>query len=147
MDFKLRLMEAKDLALTLAWRNDPTVLRTAVTPNPISDKEHEAMFLHNNAIRLVFEVDGDPAGFVQVNRDPDELKGEWSFHMSKKYRGKKLSVIMLEATLYYLVTREGYKEVIAFVKEDNSVSEHLHQKLGFNDCGVKDGLIEFSKRL
>jgi RimJ/RimL family protein N-acetyltransferase len=148
MEFRLRPMEQKDLMITLEMRNDSTVLKTAITPNEISYKEHEAMFKFNNAIKLVFEVDNILVGYVQVSRDPDKVSGEWSFHMEKKQRGKGLSSIMLNAALYYLVTVEGYKSIISKVKTDNIISKHLHYKLGFEyDGEINDGMYNYKKKL
>lgn len=146
MEFKLRPMEAKDLDNTLMWRNDPDVLKTALTPNIITAKEHEAMFLYNNSIKLIFEVNGDPAGYVQVSRDPDKAQGEWSFHMSKRYRGQGLSNIMLGAALYYLAKKEGYTKIYSQVKEDNKISRNVHAKLGFS-IDMVDSHYHLSKKL
>lgn len=147
MEFKLRPMNASDLLTTLDWRNDPEVLKTALTPNIISAKEHEAMFLYNNAVKLIFEVDHKPAGYIQVSRDPDESKGEWSFHMGKKHKGEGLATIMLGAALYYLAKEEGYTLIEAKVKYDNAISKHLHSKLGFRYIDDKDGVFNFEKEL
>ena len=148
MNFKLREMTEADLIVALQWRNDPKVLKTAMTPNPISYKEYEAMLLYNNAIKLIFEVDGIPAGNIQISRDPDKPTGEWSFHLSKDYRGKGLSMIMLSAALYYLASKEGYEEVTAKVKFDNEISKEIHNKLGFEFLGYdKDNNLDFKKKL
>jgi RimJ/RimL family protein N-acetyltransferase len=147
MEFRLRPMEEKDLLVTLEMRNDPDVLKTAITPNVISPHEHAAMFYHNNSLKLIFEVDKHVAGYVQVSRDPDYNTGEWSFHVHKNYKGKGLATVMLGAALYYLVTKEGYKSVLARIKYDNAISKHLHNKLGFKYIDDKDGTFNFEKNL
>lgn len=136
MEFKLRPMEERDLEVTLNWRNDPEVLKSAKTSNKISAEEHKAVFLYNNAIKLVFEVDSILSGYVQFNRDPDQNTGEWSFHMSPESRGKGLSEIMLKAALYYIKKEEGYIAVTAIVQKHNTISNHLHKKLGFDLVGI-----------
>lgn len=143
MEFKLRPMEEKDLSATLAWRNDPEVRKFAQTQNIISSDEHEAMFKFNNAIKLVFEVDSVPAGYVQFTRDPDDLVGEWSFHMANEFRGKGLSEIMLLASLYYIKKEEGYNGVKSLVLKHNDISNHLHRKFGFEEIERKNNLIEY----
>lgn len=131
MDFTIRPMDEFDLSTTLEWRNDPTVLASAKTSNPISMNEHEAMYKYNNAIKLVFEFNNVPVGYVQFSRDPDHAAGEWSFHMAPEWRGKGLSEIMLKAALYYVNKKEGFEYVTSFVKKDNFISNKLHIKLGF----------------
>lgn len=147
MNFSIRPMEEKDLLITFQWRNEPDVVKTAMTVDIISYKEHEAMFKFNNSIKLVFEVNGHPAGYVQVSRDPDENKGEWAFHMGKKHKGKGLSTIMLKIALYYLINVEGYTEVYAKVKPDNALSQGLHTKLSFTYTGKDKDLFTYSKKL
>lgn len=148
MEFHLRPMEDKDLEVTFHWRNDSEVLRNAVSPEPISYNEHEALFKYNNAIKLVFEVDGVPVGFVSVTRDPDDpTTGEWSFHMSADHRGKGLSEIMLRATFYYMKTREGYNSLTSQVFRHNKISKHLHYKLGFDHVKDIGSLHQYYKAL
>lgn len=147
MKFVIRPMEEKDLEVTLKWRNDLEVLKNAQTPQPISEKEHEAVFKYNNAVKLIFEVDSTPAGFVSCTRNPDIAEGEWSFHMSKEFRGKGLSEIMLQSALYYLKKEEAYEKIYATVRKHNNISKHLHYKLGFNYIGDKDDFFEYSLNL
>lgn len=143
MEFILRPVEELDLEITFNWRNDPEVLKMAQTADPVTYFEHFAMFKHNNSIKLIFEVDKIPVGYVSVARDPDAPMGEWSFHMGPEYRGKGLSEIMLKTALYYLKTKEGYIKVLSRVKKDNNISKHLHYKLGFNYTEDKDNFHEY----
>lgn len=143
MEFNLRPVEECDLKLTLEWRNDPNVLKQAQTPDPISYFEHFASYKYNNSIKLIFEVDKTPVGYVTITRDPDAPAGEWSFHMGKTHRGTGLSEIMLKSALYYFKNKEGYVKVVSKVKKDNSISKHLHYKLGFTYTQDKDNFHEY----
>lgn len=145
--FELRPVEEKDLDVTLSWRNDPEVLKSAKTSNKISIEEHRAMFLYNNAIKLIFLVDDTPTGYVQFTRDPDQALGEWSFHFSSDARGKGLSEIMLKAALYYIKKEEGYIAVTSVVQKHNTISNHLHKKLGFDLVGDKGNFFEYDLAL
>lgn len=145
MDFSIRPMNSSDLVDTLIWRNDPEVRSTALTNDTISAREHEAMFLYNNSVKLIFDVDYKPVGYIQINVDPDTAKGEWSFHMNPEYKGKGLSTIMLSSALYYL--KDDYKELEARVKVDNKISIHLHEKLGFKCLYELNRIYHFSKKL
>lgn len=131
-------MEEKDLEVTFIWRNDPDVLKYAQAPNQVSMAEHAAVFKFNNSLKLIFEFDSQPIGFVSVTRDPNEPKGEWSFHLAKEFRGKGLSELMLRMTLHYLKTVEKYKIITSSVMPDNIVSNYLHHMLEFVQVHGKD---------
>jgi RimJ/RimL family protein N-acetyltransferase len=143
LSFKLRPMEEQDLAITLVMRNEPEVLKNAITSNVISAAEHDAMFRYNNAVKLVFEINGQLAGVISVSRDPDDSTGEWSFYMGKEFRGKGYSEIMLKSVLLYISKEEGYTGVRATVLKHNAVSKHLHYKLGFEHTGDKNNMHEY----
>lgn len=145
MEFIIRPMIESDLDTTLVWRNDSEVRKSALTNDIISHEEHKAMYLYNNAIKLIFEVNEYLVGYIQISIDPDTAKGEWAFHMNPIYKGKGLSTIMLSSALYYL--KDQYKELEARVKVDNKVSIHLHYKLGFKCQYERDRLYHFTKEL
>lgn len=147
MSTKLRPMTEADLDITFQWRNDPEVLKNAQTPSPISFKEHEAMFTHNNAVKLVYEVDGKPAGFVSCSREPEAGIGEWAFHLGDGYRGKGLAENMLKAALLYLKQEESYNTIKSRVFVHNLVSNYLHIKLGFDNASNKYNFIEYEIKL
>ena len=147
MIFTIRPMRETDLANTLKWRNDPEVRKTSITDNIISAGEHNAMFLYNNSIKLIFEVEEIPSGYIQISIDPDTKKGEWAFHIASEYKGKGLSTIMLSLALYYLKEKYGYDGIEAKVKVDNKISIHLHYKLGFKCQYERDKLYHFTKNL
>lgn len=144
IEFKLRPMLETDLDITFSWRNDPQVLKYAQTSNPISYNEHEAVFKFNNSLKLIFEVNSAPVGYVSCSRDSAGISGEWSFHIGKEHRGQGLSEIMLRAALYYLIKEEGYFHITATVLEHNEISHILHDKLGFIQNGPEsNGFIKY----
>lgn len=143
----LRPMEESDLLTTYAWRNDEAVRNTAQTNNIISYEEHQANFKYNNAVKLVFEVDGAPAGYVSCTKDPDYAVGEWAFHLSSEFRSKSLAQIMLRMALLDLASL-GYKNITARVRVNNPLSTHLHNKLGFSEIlSGDDNYKDFTKAL
>lgn len=131
-------MDEFDLSTTLEWRNDPVVLASAKTSNPISMNEHEAMYKYNNSIKLIFDFNDVPVGYIQFNLDPDTTSSEWSFHIAKEWRGKGLSEIALKLALYYIKHKEDLSSITAFVRKNNTASNHLHNKLGFQLSQTKD---------
>lgn len=150
MRCELRPMESKDLPITFAWRNEDQVRKTSMSSNPISFNEHEAMFKYNNAVKLIFEVDGSPAGYVSCSRDPDEPTGEWGFHLGPDARGKGYSEIMLRMALIEL-KRLGFTWLTAQVRLANLPSLHIHNKLDFTEQSVemvdKSDFVKFVREL
>jgi len=147
MEFKIRPQKNEDLEITFQWRNDPEVLKNAQTSNVISFNEHEAMYKFNNSVKLIFEVDGVPAGIIACTRITNELGGEWSFHMGADHRGKGLSEVMLNAALFYLGKEEAYERITSRVLSTNAISKHLHSKIGFKQTGEKDNFFEYEIEL
>lgn len=129
--YKLRPMTEDDLKITFEWRNDKDVLKHAMSSHPVSWAEHEAIFKYNNAVKLIFEVNGVPVGFTSITQSDDEPAGEWSFYLGAEHRGKGYSSIMLEAVLLQLKKEYQYTGITSRVKVYNDVSNHLHEKLGF----------------
>lgn len=147
MNFNIRPMTEKDLEVTFEWRNDELVLASALTPNEISKNEHVAMFNYNNSIKLVFEFNDVPVGYIQISRESDQCSGEWSFHMAKEWRGHGLSEIMLRLALYYVKKEEQYIMIHAVVRKENKASNRLHEKLGFRQTHVRDEFYEYELSL
>jgi UDP-4-amino-4,6-dideoxy-N-acetyl-beta-L-altrosamine N-acetyltransferase len=71
MSFALRPMTAADLDRVLAWRNRPEVRANVFSSHVISPAEHAAWYARAAADParrlLIFEIDGAPAGFVQLS--------------------------------------------------------------------------------
>jgi len=143
MNFRLRPMNENDIELTFKWRNDPLVRNNAQSVQEISLNEHAAWVKFNNSVKLIFEVDDIPAGFISVTRDPENNSGEWAFHMAPDMRGQGLSELMLKAALYYLAKKEGYDTIYSTVRVYNVLSKHLHEKLEFSKCGEDEEYIKY----
>lgn len=141
-------MEEKDLPITFAWRNEAEVLKYAMTSQPISYNEHDAMFHYNNSVKLVFTIDGIPAGYISCTKDADDPIGEWGFHLAPEARKKGYSQIMLRMGLIEL-KKLGYQRIHAKVKKSNLPSIHLHKQLGFYDLDsdAKDQFFKYAKDL
>lgn len=135
-------MEEKDLAVSYTWRNDPLVRKMAMSDNEISYAEHEAMFKWNNSVRLIFEFNGVPSGFLACTKEESSTEGSWSFHLAPEARGKGLAAIMLRLGLIYL-KNIGYTTIKSEVKLYNSRSLDLHIDLGFESVQVEDSLADY----
>lgn len=130
MDAVLRPMEDRDLQVTYEWRNDPIVRQFAMSDHTVSWAEHESMYRYNSSLRLIFEFDGVPCGFISCSKDEETTEGTWSFHMAPDSRGKGLSSIMLQMALLYL-KQAGYTQIHSEVQINNPISQGLHGKLNF----------------
>lgn len=142
MNFTIRPMENQDIEETFHWRNDLLVLQNSISQNRVSFPDYEAWILHNNSLKLVFEIDGQRAGFVTVTRDPETLTGEWSFHLNPIFRRKGLSELMLRSAIYYIRINTTYVGLFSRIRHDNNVSHKLHKRLHFQITEVDN---DFSK--
>lgn len=142
MKAELRFMTDADLQITYAWRNDPLVRHMAMSDHEISYAEHEAMYKYNNALRLIFEFNGEPSGFVSCTVDPESNDGVWSFHLAPEARGQGLAPIMLRLALMFLKQR-GYKRIKSEIKVYNGRSFNLHLDLGFKQDLEEDPLADY----
>lgn len=148
----LRAMTKGDLMETFLMRNDEQVLKYAQTPNPISWKEHESVFLYTDYPKYVFidKISDVPpfeetVGYLEfrhdvVNDDPNTKI--WAFHISDEHRGKGLSGKMLEEGLKE-AKKLGIKRIVAVVKKNNEKSIHLHERLGFGIVKADDEEITY----
>jgi RimJ/RimL family protein N-acetyltransferase len=131
IDCKIRPMEDKDISEAFDWRNDLLVLQMGDSDEPVTKADFNAWAKFNNALKLIFEVNGKRAGIVSVSKDPETLTGEWAFHLAPMFRRKGLSEVMLRLALYYIRHQTDYIGIYARVRHNNPVSHKLHKRLHF----------------
>lgn len=134
----LRVMEARDLKPVLSWRNHPEVRRYMFKAGEISWDEHVAWFAaastNPRKHLLVFELDNQPIGFININESARGGIAEWGFHAAPdapKGAGKR----MLGQALNYGFARLGLHKITAQVLDTNPRSLALHRQLGFTEEG------------
>lgn len=145
----LEPMKEEDLKTVLSMRNDEETRKYSETNHIISEAEFEAVFKFTTYPKLVFKSVSylNPEktqqltkilGYVEFRNDMENDIvdiTEWAFFINPEHRGKGWAEIMLSTAIDW-ATEKGYNFIKGKVKPGNDVSNHLHQKLGFET--VKD---------
>lgn len=126
--FRLRPMEERDLVRVLEMRNHALVRKASITTKKIKMEDHRAWFEFGQSIKLVFLINGNISGVVQIALTNSNTC-LWSFYLDQEAKlPKGTGSIMLNMVLenFPLV-----KKWVAIVKPSNKKSIALHEKLGF----------------
>ncbi len=135
----VRLMSERDLQTVLRWRNHPNVRRFMFTQHEIGIDEHRRWF-ENGRLRegrhlLIFEIDGEAQGFVQLDRLGDKGVADWGFYVSPDAplgTGRSLATAALTHAFHELKMRKVCGQALGY----NDVSIKFHIALGFVHEGI-----------
>jgi len=138
----LRLMAEGDLERVLTWRNHPEVRRWMYTTHEIGLDEHRAWFAgaSRDARKhlLIYEVQGVPAGFVNLTQDADDAAvATWGFYLAPdapRGSGRGLGAEAIAHAFREL----GVELLLAEALGSNANSIAFHRRLGFADAGTRD---------
>lgn len=134
-------MNLSDAELLFKWRNAGRVRRNMFCDRPISLEEHMAWFhsLANDQTRLVwiFEYAGRPLGQVNI-KAIDEMHNRciWGFYIGEENAPAGMGSAMLYLALEAIFDRHSIRKLCSEILAFNTVSIHLHQKLGFSQEGL-----------
>lgn len=136
---KIRSMTAADLERVLAWRNHIKVRQYMYTQHQIGLTEHTAWFervsLDSNYHLFIFELDGHPAGFMNIHQTSPGGVADWGFYVAPdapKGTGKKMGGLALK----YAFQEAGLHKVCGQVFSYNQPSIGFHQAFQFKKEGV-----------
>lgn len=137
-DTLLPLTEA-DLPLVRAWRNHADVRRHLFSTHEITEDEHRAWFVRQQADasrRLwLFRRDDLPLGFVQLSGVAPGGIAEWGFYAAPgapRGTGSALG----RTALARAFGDEALHKVCGQVLAGNAASLAFHRRLGFTEEGV-----------
>lgn len=137
-EHKLRPMTESDLEQVLQWRNHLEVRRYMYTTHEIHPREHRKWFssaVGDSGINLlIYEQDGTPQGFVNINRTRCLEVADWGFYLAPnapKGSGRELGKQALE----YAFTQLGLHKLCGQALGFNGRSIAFHQRLGFTEEG------------
>lgn len=151
---RLRVLTAKDLSLTLTWRNQAVIRRWFIYSEPITQEQHEDWYAkycqRDNDLVFIIEEVGDlnrPVGQVSLY-DIDEETGRAEFGRlmigDEEARGrglaKKATMLILDFGFKACSLEEIYLEVF----EDNQAAIHIYQQLGFVCVGRREKLLKMA---
>lgn len=150
-EYLLRIIEEKDLAKVLEWRNSDRIRKNMFTDRIIKLEEHKGWFARiNNDIEniyLIFEKNDEPLGLIYfTDIDYKEGKCNLGFYLGEENTprgtGNKMGKLGLEYAFRVLKIKKIYGEVLAF--NERSIKYFL--KLGFSlerifkNKSLKDGV-------
>ncbi len=125
----LRAPEQSDLKWLMHLENDMTLWYVATTKEPFSTLTMQTYLARHQSIvtdqqlRLIFEVDGDPVGAVDVfDYDPTVNKAGVGIILEMKHRGKGWSKPMLAAFEQYCSKVLNIQNLYAHVPLHNEPS-------------------------
>ena len=139
----LRQMTELDLALVLSWRNHSQVRNFMICQHEISYTEHAGWFFNAPPHRhlLIFEVDGTPQGFINIERPRAESGfANWGFYKAPDSL-KGIGLELGGAGLEYAFQVMKLERINAKVQKFNQRSINLHLRLGFELEGRGKNLI------
>lgn len=131
-------MTSDDLERVLEWRNDEQVRRFMYTQHEISLTEHMRWFegasLDDRRHLLVFEINGTPLGFVNINQLSIGV-ADWGFYTAPdapKGTGRQLG----QAALDYAFNHAKLHKICGQAITYNERSVKFHLSLGFQQEGI-----------
>lgn len=136
---QIRPMVHADLALVLAWRNDPDVRRYMYSQHEITLVEHQQWFEHTltdpKKHLMIFEVNHQALGFVNFNERVNGGIADWGFYAAPdapKGSGRQLGRAALSHAFTQLKLHKVCGQALAY----NERSVQFHQSLGFQQEGI-----------
>lgn len=128
-----------DLEQVLSWRNHPNVRRYMYTQHEISLDEHARWFSRTsqdpNRHLLVFEIDAEPLGFINIHQMGSGGVADWGFYVAPdapKGTGQTLG----QAAMRYAFEVASLHKLCGQALVFNERSIRFHVKLGFQREGV-----------
>jgi len=137
----IRNAETKDAKLLCKWWNDWEIMAHAGFPNGLGTSEQVIIkqILSDDDFnrRLILEKDSIPVGEMNY-RDRGNQIAEigikiCDFSNQEKGFGTKY----LKMLINYLFTEMGYQKIILDTNLNNKRAQHVYQKIGFQQVGVR----------
>jgi len=140
----LRIAEPEDAQQIYAWENDRSLWRVSETSNPISLFQIEQFLLGNSdlvtnrQLRLMIELKGTdrPIGCIDLF-EYDPINGHIGIGIlvENAYRHQGYAKKAISLCVDYLMNNVMVHQVHCLIDEQNTVSQHLFETLGFKPCG------------
>ena len=128
MKMKLRPMVKRDWKILLDWANDISTRRYSITEHIISEEEHlkyiKRVLNSDNINVYILEIDDIPVATIRDSLYKNFI--ELSYTVSSHHRGKRLSVLLMDA---YLYERSG--NFLCRIKNENKPSISMVKRCGF----------------
>lgn len=136
---RVRAMTEADLGLVLAWRNHADIRRYMFNTKTVTEDEHRRWFERATAdterALLIFEREGQAAGFASFSCGPHPRVADWGFYAAPgapKGTGRALG----NAALQHAFDHLALHKVCGLVMGSNTRSVNLHLGIGFRQEGL-----------
>lgn len=136
-NLKMRFAKTSDVDLYYNWANDKLVRQSSYNSSEIDYEQHVTWF--TNKLRssdcffyLFSDEENIPAGQVRIDRSNDEIV--IGISIDERYRGQGLGVQMLNLACSDYLSKYPEREIIAYIKEDNTASFKQFTKAGFSQA-------------
>lgn len=152
---QVRQATQADTQMIWQWRNHIDVRRWMFGQDEIALADHEKWYGkqldHANMHLLIFEVAGEPMGFVNVTQitvdkyqtltasktKSNEKTASWGFYLSpNSAKGQGLGFALGVLAIAQIFNTTDIGKITAQVLAYNTASLALHRKLGFSETGV-----------
>jgi UDP-4-amino-4,6-dideoxy-N-acetyl-beta-L-altrosamine N-acetyltransferase len=135
-DYKLRVLEEKDLEMILKWRNSDRVRLNMYTDQIISLSDHLNWFQrtksNQSSIYLICEFQNNPIGLISFTEmDLINQKSYWAFYLGETISPKGSGVAMEFLALEYAFEAINIRKLCCEIFVFNNPVVKLHSKFGF----------------
>ncbi|MGF1679612.1 MAG: UDP-2,4-diacetamido-2,4,6-trideoxy-beta-L-altropyranose hydrolase [Candidatus Methylacidiphilales bacterium] len=145
----LREATDEDMGLLYRWANEAETRRQAFHPEPIPWEDHVQWFHRKRAehgqthLWMAETEEGQAVGQVRL----ELLNGEWiiSYSVAPEMRGKKIAARMLQEAMHTIQDRQADVRWVGLVKEGNTASIRVFEKLGYEKEWMPEGHWRFFK--
>lgn len=142
-NISLRKLKSEDSKLIFQWRNDETIIRLSSSQKKVSWQEHQEWIKNSiqSPIRTVFIIENNEEPVGQVRFDKENKDNEFaivSIYLLPKDTKKGIGTRALQlACQQYFQEEDSVKEIFAFVRDENTISQKFFLKCGFEKNNQK----------
>jgi len=141
----LRPLAARDLPLTLGWRNTPEIRCCFRTPDTIQMDGHKAWFneylTRSDDHMFIIESEGTPVGQIGLYHIADDrTDAEFGRLMigDRKSQGRGIAKAASTMILEYAFESLGLDRLFLEVRAANEKAIRLYHRIGFKDTHTED---------
>ena len=135
-----RKMDLKDLFLIYNWRKEKKIIKNSLSKKKITISEHRTWFNQiirsENHLCLIFSFYGEDFGLVRFFLN--DSSAEINYLICEKFRGKKLSKLMLIKSINFLHSKHKIKNISAKVLRNNVISSKILEDINFEQFEIND---------
>ena len=132
---EIRKIKEEDIDIILEWRNNPSVYKYALNPNPVKKVDHELWFgkilISTGCFFYMGLLDGVKCGTVRYDLQGDDSIAEVSISLAPEFWGKGLGFELMKLGEAKLKKESLVKIIHATVLNENNASMSLFLKSDF----------------